>query len=310
MQHHPVQLNASVDMSPSSGDAEQAQTLNGNAHSSTVQRSRNGVQRHRTDRSVLLEGHQPLDQDLRGALNRTEFTLYYQRKVELKTGATIGAEALSRWMHPTRGLIAPSEFIPAAEMSGMIVPIGLWVLREACAQARNWRDSGFLTRSVTVNVSALQLECADFLDQLLAILALTGLDPEALELDLPEWVLMNDPKRATNVLRSIRDKGVKVSVDHFGLDWSSISMLRKLPLDALKIDRALIRSVAQSPHQRSRVKAILDTGRRLNLRVIAGGVETSEDLEFLWDYGCEQAQGYYFGRAMPPRQWNLQTRVS
>lgn len=253
--------------------------------------------------SITDADRQSIEDDLRHTLDRAELTLHYQPKINIATGAVVGAEALSRWLHPLRGSIPPARFIPIADSSGMILPIGAWVLREACAQARTWANAGMPARTVAVNVSAAEFQSENFLENLFATLSSTGLDPGSLELDIAEDVLSNDPKHAKTILKSARDKGVRVSVDNLDLDHCSFGVLRKLPLNALKVDRSCVRRMTGNPDKTAFLKAIISTGQSLNLRVIAEGVETAEDLAFLREHHCDEAQGFYFGQPVPP--WQL-----
>jgi len=205
-------------------------------------------------------------------------------------------------MHPTRGTVLPGQFIPIAEKSGMMLPIGAWGLGQACMQARTWADAGMPAKTMIVNVSGEQFQRGDFLEALFAVLNSNGLDPGSLELDLTETVLLNHPERTAFILKSLRDKGVMVSVDNFGTGRSNLSSIQKLPISALKIDRSFVRQITTVPGGASTVGALIDLGRSLNLRVIAQGVETPEDLEFLWAHNCDEAQGNYFSRPVPPDQ--------
>jgi EAL domain-containing protein (putative c-di-GMP-specific phosphodiesterase class I) len=241
------------------------------------------------------------EESLRLALERNELTLHYQPKVNLKTGAIVGAEALSRWNHPTRGTILPGQFIPIAEESGLILPIGAWVFEEACTQARAWADAGLPAKTITVNVSGVQFQSEYFLDGLFGALGKTGLDPALLELDVSEDVLMDQPDRTAFILKTLRDSGVRVSVDNFGTGNSSLNNIRKLPVNALKIDRAFVRLITV-PGKTAAVAAFIGMARSLHLRVIAQGVETTQDLEFLWAHECDEAQGNFFSRPVPPDQ--------
>ena len=241
-------------------------------------------------------------EELQRALERNELTLHYQPKVDLKTGAITGVEALSRWTHPTRGTILPGQFIPIAEESGLILPIGAWVFGEACTQARAWADAGIPPKTMAVNISRVQFQSGDFLDGLFAALSKTGMDPGFLELDVTESVLMHHPERTALILKTLRDRGVQVSVDNFGTGNSSLINMQKLPLKALKIDRSFIRQITTVPGGTATVEEFINMGRSLHLRVIAQGVETTEDLEFLWSRDCDEAQGDFFSRPVPPDQ--------
>lgn len=228
--------------------------------------------------------------------------LYVTASVGIRTGTITGAEALLRWMHPTRGCVPPLEFIRVAEDSGLILLIGAWVLREACAQARTWVDQGRPITTVAVNVSAVQFRDEHFLEVIFGTLGETGLDPGNLELELTESLLMRQPELAVSILEKLRDRGVAVSVDDFGTGYSSLSYLKKLPLDILKIDRSFIHQLNKNPDSAAIVNAIISMGQSLNLRIIAEGVETTEDLAFLKAHGCQEAQGFYFSCPVPAEQ--------
>jgi EAL domain-containing protein (putative c-di-GMP-specific phosphodiesterase class I) len=252
--------------------------------------------------NVRAVERQSVEEDLRFALERKEFTLHYQPKVDIDTGVITGVEALIRWMHPTRGCVPPLSFIRVAEDSGLILPIGDWVLREACRHARSWVDRGLPFTTVAVNVSAVQFRDERFLERIFAALRETGLDPGNLELELTESVLMKQPELAASILKKLRDRGVVVSVDDFGTGYSSLSYLKKLPLDALKIDQWFIHELGKNPDDAAIAIAIISMGQGLNLRIIAEGVETAEDLAFLKAHGCQEAQGFYFSPPVPSEQ--------
>jgi diguanylate cyclase (GGDEF)-like protein/PAS domain S-box-containing protein len=304
--HLKIHVTASIGISLYPSDGKDADTLLKNADAAMYQAKQNGRESYQyfePDINVHAVERQSLDQDLRHALERNEFKLHYQHKIDLKMGTIIGAEALSRWIHPTRGLVLPGQFIPDLERSGLILPVGGLVLREACRQARMWADAGMPARTMCVNVSGIQLRSEGFLEGLFATLSVTGLDPESLELDVAESILARDPEQTRSILKTLKDRGVHVSLDDFGMGFSSLNSLRKLPLDALKIDRSLIRRITSDPDGETFVSAIIRIGQSLNLRVVAEGVETIKDLEFLWAHGCDEAQGYYFGRPVPPEQF-------
>jgi EAL domain-containing protein (putative c-di-GMP-specific phosphodiesterase class I) len=246
---------------------------------------------------------QSIEGGLRRALERRELVLYYQPKIDLITGGITGAEALIRWLHPTRGLVAPAVFVPIAEDSGLIVPIGAWVLREACAQARAWINEGFSEITMAVNVSAIEFRDPKFLKRLFAIVEETRIDPKSLELELTESVLMKHAGSAAIILRTLMEKGIRVAVDDFGTGYSSLSYLNKFPIDAVKIDQSFIRQISTTGDDTTIVKAVIGMARALKLRVVAEGVETSEELAFLRAYRCDEAQGYYFSRPVPPEQF-------
>jgi EAL domain-containing protein (putative c-di-GMP-specific phosphodiesterase class I) len=221
----------------------------------------------------------------------------------LKTGEISGAEALLRWTHPTRGLVAPGQFIPVAEDCGLILPIGNWVLREACTQARSWLDAGLLLSTVAVNISAMEFRDENFLEGVFTILEETGLNSRSLELELTESVLMKRVGATASVLQALRTKGVQVAVDDFGTGYSSLSYLQKFQIDSLKIDQSFVRRITTAPGETAIVTAIINMGRSLNLRVVAEGVETEKELEFLQTRLCDEAQGYYFSPPVPAEQF-------
>ena len=202
-----------------------------------------------------------------------------------------------------RGSVAPTQFIPIAEDSGLILPIGAWVLREACTQAKAWADAGWSPLTISVNGSELQFRSEGFLDVVTAILTETGLSPKLLEIELTESALMERAKFGTAALEMLRMKGVKVAVDEFGTGYSSLSYLRKLKVDSLKIDQSFVREITTSPDDTTIVSAIISMGRSLNLRVIAEGVESADALAFLKTWNCDEAQGFYFSRPFPAEEF-------
>lgn len=302
---HQVRVTASIGMSVYPDDGLDAETLIRNADAAMYRAKKNGCQScefYSSESSAGILEQQLTKEDLQRALERNELTLHYQPKVSLKTGAIVGAEALSRWNHPTHGTIPPGQFIPLAEETGLILTIGAWVFHEAFSQARTWADTGIPVKSMAVNVSGVQLESEDFLDGLFAALDKTGLEPSILELDVKESVLTRHPEHTTSVLKVLRDKGVRVTVDNFGTGNSSLSSMQKLSVDALKIDRSILRKITIIPGGTAAVEAFIDIGRDLHIRVDAQGVETAEDLEFLWAHDCDEAQGNFFGPPVPPGQ--------
>ena len=300
-----IHVTASIGVSVYPDDGFDAETLTRNADTAMYRAKKNGCQScefYSPELNVCSSEHQFTHEELKRALEQNELTLHFQPKVNLKTGAFTGTEALARWNHPTLGTIPPGQFIPVAEESGLILPIGAWVFEAACSQARTWADAGVPARAVAVNVSGVQFQSEGFLDGLSAALDKTGLDTSLLELDVNERVLMRDLERTAFVLKALQDKGVHVSVDQFGTGNSSLSSMRKLSLNALKIDRSFVRQITTAPGGTAAVEAFIDMGRGLHLRVNAQGVETAEDLEFLWTHECDEAQGNFFSRPVPPDQ--------
>ena len=292
-----LDINASIGVSTYPGDGQDAETLIQKADTAMYDAKklgRNSYQFFKADMQARVLERQRLESGLRSALGRDELKLNYQPKIDLKTGEITGVEALLRWHHPDRGLIPPSQFIPIAEESGLIVPIGQWVLLEACRQARAWLDAGLPPVRVAVNVSALQFMTKDFLSCVRAVLISTGVDPHNLELELTETVLMQDPESAVDKLHALKAIGVQLAVDDFGIGYSSFSYLRRFPLDALKVDRTFIKDISADAGAATIVTAMINIGTSLNHRVIAEGVETREQLHFLQKQGCTEGQGYFF----------------
>jgi diguanylate cyclase (GGDEF)-like protein len=244
-----------------------------------------------------------LGEELRSALERSEFTLAYQPVVDLETGAVIGAEALVRWQHPVRGTVAPDEFISRAEETGLIVGMGTWVLEEACRQAVSWRRGGAVDFTIAVNVSGRQLREPDFVTVVRAVLSRTGLHPTALCLEMTESILMERDDAAIAMLTELRGDGVHLAIDDFGTGYSSLGALRRLPVDLLKIDRSFISSLPEDDDAGTIAWAVVRLGHTLDLPVLAEGIETEEQRAALRRFGCDQAQGYLFGRPMPAEQF-------
>lgn len=247
-----------------------------------------------------------LNSDLRRALERGEFLLHYQPKVQLASGAMIGMEALLRWQHTQRGLVPPLEFIPALEESGQIVAVGDWVIEEACRQLAAWSGAGLQPLPVAVNLSARQFRRRDLDRVIQALLAEHGLSPALLELEITESSLMDDPKDAIRQLQALREAGLRISVDDFGTGYSSLAYLTRLPVSTLKIDRAFVNAAITEPGSAAIVRMVIDMAQRLHFDVVAEGIESRQHVDFLVQYGCEQGQGYHFGRpvtaaAMAPR---------
>jgi EAL domain-containing protein (putative c-di-GMP-specific phosphodiesterase class I) len=240
-----------------------------------------------------------MENDLRHALELEQFELHFQPKVDIGTGRIRSAEALIRWRHPTRGLVVPNLFIPVAEETGLIVPIGDWVLQQACRQMRIWLDQGMTPVRVAVNLSAKQFRHADLTAVVKAALDDARLEPGYIELELTESAVMHNPEQSAATLQKLSAMGVHISIDDFGTGYSSLSYLRRFPLDKLKIDRSFIRDLMSNPDDGSIVRAIISLAHSLRLRVVAEGVETIEQLNLLRDLGCDQYQGFYCSPAVP-----------
>jgi EAL domain-containing protein (putative c-di-GMP-specific phosphodiesterase class I) len=239
---------------------------------------------------------------LASAVRQGEFVLHYQPQLNLASGRIVGVEALVRWQHPTDGLLPPGKFIDLAERSGHIVPLGEWVLHEACRQARSWQDQQIDTPVVGVNLSALQFKRGNVLELVASALAASGLSPACLELELTESILLQDVEATIKTLQGLKAMGVKLSIDDFGTGYSSLSYLKRLAVDKLKIDQSFVRDMLTGTDGASIVRAIIQLGHNLQLTVIAEGVETTAERDFLEKSGCDEAQGYLFSRPVPVDQ--------
>lgn len=248
------------------------------------------------DERMSVENHErlALEVDLRQALQNEEFVLHYQPRVDLKTGDIVGVEALLRWRHADKGMVPPAQFIGLAEETGLIVPLGTWVLRSACAQLAAWREQGVGDMLVAVNVSTRQFGEPDFVDTVAAILAETGLPAACLELELTESMVMDDVEEAILILGQLRTLGVKVSIDDFGTGYSSLAYLKRFPISALKIDQSFVRDIVDDRDDRQIVASIIGLAHNLQLKVVAEGVENVEQLTYLADQHCDEIQGYHF----------------
>jgi diguanylate cyclase (GGDEF)-like protein/PAS domain S-box-containing protein len=303
---HDLHVTASIGVSIYPEDGQDAETLIKNADTAMYQAKENGRQSYKFFKSAMnvrAVERQSIEESLRRALEREEFALHYQPKINLRAGEITGAEALIRWTHPVRGPVSPAEFIPVAEDCGLILPIGNWVLHEACKQARAWVDAGLPLSNMAVNISAMEFRGKNFLEGVFAILKDTGLDPKFLELELTESVLMKRAESTESILKTLRARGVQVSVDDFGTGYSSLSYLQKFPIDALKIDQSFVRQITTAPDETSIVTAVISMAHSLKLRVVAEGVETPDELAFLQAHQCDEAQGYYFSRPVTAQQF-------
>jgi EAL domain-containing protein (putative c-di-GMP-specific phosphodiesterase class I) len=240
-----------------------------------------------------------LDSRLRQALERNEFVLHYQPKLDIVSGRITGVEALLRWEQPAQGLIPPAQFIELAEETGLIVPIGEWVLREACAQSRRWQDQGLPPLRVAVNLSARQFAHDGLHAAIVGALEESGLAPSLLELEITESMTMENPEHATAWLQKIKALGITVAIDDFGTGYSSLGYLKRFPIDSVKIDRSFIKDIPGDTDDVAITQAIIAMGHSLRLKVIAEGVESADHAEFLRRHGCDEAQGYFFGKPLP-----------
>src|SRR5438445_568223 len=312
---HDLDIAGSIGISIYPGDGEEAETLIKNADTAMYhakESGRNNFQFFKSEMNRQAVERQSLEGSLRHAVERGEFLLHYQPKINLFSGQITGAEALIRWQHPDRGLVAPAQFVPIAEDCGLILPIGRWVLREACKQAREWQDAGLPFKRISVNVSATEFRAKTFLEGVSTTLRETALQARYLDLELTEGVLMQNAKSTASVLQELKRMGVHLAVDDFGTGYSSLSYLRQFPIDVLKIDQSFVRQISDDPNDSAIVRAIIDMGKNLKKRVIAEGIETQEQLALLQSWHCAEGQGYLFSRPVPAAQSAqlLQTGVS
>jgi diguanylate cyclase (GGDEF)-like protein len=293
-------------------DAKTVESLVANADAAMYcakQRGRNNFQCFLPTMNTATQEKVRLESDMRVALEKKQFQLHYQPKVNTATGIMHGAEALLRWTHPVRGAIPPSEFIPIAEECGLIGPIGAWVVQEACKQARAWQIAGLPPLRVAVNLSPSQFRQGNIVEMIGDALNQAGLEPRFLEVELTETTVMSDPEESIAILEQLSKMGVLVSVDDFGTGYSSMSYLRRFPIDKLKIDRGFISEVMSRPDDASIVRAIISLAHSLRLKVVAEGVESTEQLDFLKTLGCDQYQGFHFSPALPASQFEALVRA-
>jgi diguanylate cyclase (GGDEF)-like protein/PAS domain S-box-containing protein len=300
-----LHIDGSIGISVYPEDGEDAETLIKNADTAMYhakENGRNNFQFFKAEMNVKAVERQFLEGSLRRALEREEFLLHYQPKVNLDTGEITGVEALVRWHQPDRGLVPPAQFVPIAEDCGLILPIGRWVLREACRQARAWQDAGLPPLPIAVNVSAVEFRDKGFVEGVRTILSETGLDARYLELELTEGVLMGDAESTASVLQELKMMGVHLVVDDFGTGYSSLSYLRQFPIDVLKIDRSFVNQITANPDDSTIVNAIISMGKSLKHLVVAEGIETQLQRAYLQAQSCAEGQGYLFSRPLAAAQ--------
>ncbi|MBI1891483.1 MAG: EAL domain-containing protein [Burkholderiales bacterium] len=303
---HELHITTSIGISLFPTDGIDADTLVKNADTAMYhakKKGRNNYQFFKNDMNIRAVERQSIEADLRRAIDRQEFILHYQPKVNLKSGEIIGAEALIRWNHPSKGTIFPNSFISIAEDCGLIIPIGRLVLRQACKQAKEWINQGMPAITVAVNISALEFRHQDFFKCVREILQETGLDAGFLQLELTESVLMRNVESSTTILQALKEMGVQLAVDDFGTGYSSLSYLNQFPIDVLKIDQSFVRNISANKSNGVIVSAVISMGASLNQRVIAEGIETQEQLSFLNAQDCSEGQGYFFGWPTPPQDF-------
>jgi diguanylate cyclase (GGDEF)-like protein/PAS domain S-box-containing protein len=301
-----LHIDGSIGISVYPEDGADAETLIKNADTAMYhakENGRNNFQFFKVEMNAKAVERQSLEGSLRRALERKEFLLHYQPKVNLETGEITGVEALIRWRQPDRGLVPPSQFVPIAEDCGLIIQIGRWVLREACRQARAWQRAGLPLVPITVNVSAVEFRDKGFVDSVRTTLAETGLEARYLGLELTEGVLMEDAESTAAVLQELKVMGVHLAVDDFGTGYSSLSYLRQFPIDVLKIDQSFVNQITADPDDSSIVSAIINMGKSLKHLVVAEGIETQEQRAYLQGQSCAEGQGYLFSRPLAAAQF-------
>jgi diguanylate cyclase (GGDEF)-like protein/PAS domain S-box-containing protein len=306
MQGQECRVTASIGICMYPADAQDEKALMKNADIAMYRAKEEGKNTYKfysEETNVHSFERMALETSLRRALERNEFFLHYQAKLDLHTKRITGVEALVRWEHPELGVVPPMQFIPLAEETGLIVPIGRWVLRTACAQNVAWQREGLPPLSIAVNLSARQFADEDLVKDIADALKDSGMKPELLELELTESMVMQNADRAGKVLAEIKKLGVRLAIDDFGVGYSSLTHLKRFPIDTLKVDRSFIRDLPQDPEDRAICEAIIAMGKSLNLTVIAEGVETLEQQTFLHDHNCDEMQGFFFSKPIASDQF-------
>ena len=299
---HEYRVTASIGISSYPDDAEDIATLLKNADIAMYrakEQGRNNFQFYSARMNVHSVERLTMESGLRRALERDELVLHYQPKIDLRTSKVTGVEALVRWQHPQHGLVPPAKFISVAEETGLIVPIGQWVLQSACLTHRAWSAAGLPHLRMAVNLSARQLLHMDLVREVGNVLSRTGCEPGCLELEITESMVMQNPARAVELIRELKGLGIAISIDDFGTGYSSLAYLKRFPIDSLKIDRSFIHDLPRDPGNMAITRAVIGMAHSLKLTVIAEGVETREQLDFLRGHNCDQMQGFYFSRPVP-----------
>jgi diguanylate cyclase (GGDEF)-like protein/PAS domain S-box-containing protein len=305
LDHSELVVTTSIGISVFPDDCDDAATLLKNADTAMYrakEQGRNNCQFFTEEMKTRASERLRLENEMRSALKRNEFLLHYQPQVDTQSGKIVGLEALVRWQHPERGMVPPGVFIPVAEDSGLIVPLGKWIMQEACAQYKAWLDAGLQPVRIAVNLSGRQFVRQDLHGMVEKILDEAGIPPQCIELELTESTIMENVDETIEVLKALRELGVHLSIDDFGTGYSSMAYLKRFTIDKLKIDQSFVRDIATDSDDAAIVTATIAMAHALNLTVIAEGVETEQQLEFLKDNGCEQMQGYYFSRPLPARE--------
>jgi len=296
-------ITASIGISIYPKDAEDEQSLMKNADMAMYlakEEGKNNYQFYSEEiQSKSLE-HLSIETNLRFALERKELSLHYQAKVDFKTDVINGVEALLRWQNPYLGSVTPTQFIPVAEETGLIVPIGKWVMKTACEQNVAWQQQGLPPVCMAVNLSLRQLTDDNLIDDIRTALNDSGMAPNLLELEITESMVMHNPARMISILAKIKSLGVRLAIDDFGTGYSSLAQIKHFPIDTLKVDRSFIRNIPQDVEDKAITEAIIAMGKTLSLTVVAEGVETQEQLDFLREHSCDEMQGYHFSKPIAP----------
>jgi diguanylate cyclase (GGDEF)-like protein/PAS domain S-box-containing protein len=296
-----VTASLGIGLYPHDGKDSQALLQNAGAALSHVkEQGGNGYRFYAEDMNAKALQQLTLENDLRRAIEREEFVLYYQPQVDINSGRILAVEALIRWQHPELGFVSPVDFIPLAESNGLIVPIGEWTLRTACAQAKRWQEEGLPPLRMSVNLSARQFEQPDLLDTVARTLRETELDPTFLEFEITEGAVMKNAERAIDIMHRLREMQIQIAIDDFGSGYSSLSYLKRFPIDRLKIDQSFVREATTDSTDAAIIMAIITLAQNLRMKVIAEGVETEEQLRLLRILKCDEIQGYLFSRPLPP----------
>lgn len=303
---HDVRIGVSIGISVFPQDADQPDILMRTADLALYkakETDRGSYQLYNEQIDAEIKARRAMEDDLRKALDRGEFHLVYQPQFDLHSGAVVGAEALIRWRHPEHGPVSPGAFIPRAEATGLIVPISDWVLRTSCGQLRQWHNRGLSWFGLSINISPIQFKQRDLVPQIREVLKDTGLDPCALELEITEGVAMDAGDEVIDTLLLLKELGIGLAIDDFGTGFSSLNRLKRFPIDRLKIDQSFVRDITKDPNDAAISATVIQLGHGLNIKVIAEGVETREQLDFLWSQGCDEVQGYYFSKPLPPEEF-------
>jgi diguanylate cyclase (GGDEF)-like protein len=302
---HECHTTASIGIAMFPADGSDVQTLTKNADVAMYlakEDGKNGFRFFTKEVKAQSIERLMLETNLRHALERNQLSLHYQPKVDLLTGQITGVEALLRWTHPDLGMLSPIQFIPLAEETGLIVPIGRWVLKEACAQNMAWQRRGLRPVSMAVNLSPRQFVDENLLQDIDDALASCGMSATLLQLEVTESMVMQNVPRAIKLLDAIQSRGIRLAIDDFGTGYSSMSLMKQFPIDTIKIDRSFVRDLPKDSEDQAIAQAIINMGKALGMTVVAEGVETSEQETFLRDHACDEMQGFLFSKPVPPDQ--------